>query len=165
MADTTLRELVYGKGAHVDPMACVEDISAELATRTVSNYPHTIWQMVEHMNYWMDHELRRISGEKLSYPEHAIASWPAHPAPAGETQWQAARQSFGDLLSQFAALAESNTAALDKAVGPDKPFAPPATAGTILKQIVAHNSYHVGQIATLRRQLDAWPPQRGGDSW
>jgi len=31
MGDRTLRELVYGKGAHVDPVACVEDISAELA--------------------------------------------------------------------------------------------------------------------------------------
>ena len=72
---------------------------------------------------------------------------------------------FSDSLGQFAALSESNAAALDKAVAPDKPNLPPSTAGTILKQIVAHNSYHVGQIAMLRRQFDAWPPQRGGDSW
>jgi hypothetical protein len=53
MGDTTLRELIYGKGAHVDPVACVEDIPAELAARTVAGYPHSIWQIVEHMNYWM----------------------------------------------------------------------------------------------------------------
>ena len=45
MGDIMLRELVYGKGAHVDPVACVEDISAELAARTVAGYPHSIWPL------------------------------------------------------------------------------------------------------------------------
>ena len=67
MSDTTLRELMYGKGAHVDPVACVEDISAELAARTVADYPQTIWQIVEHMNYWMDYDLSKIAGENRSY--------------------------------------------------------------------------------------------------
>ena len=69
MGDATLRELVYGKGAHVDPVACVEDISSELAARTVTGYPHSIWQIVEHMNYWMDYDLGKIAGENRPYPE------------------------------------------------------------------------------------------------
>ena len=165
MGDTTMRELVYGKGAHVDPIACVEDIGADLATRTVAGYPHSIWQIVEHMNYWMEYEFRRIAGERLSYPDHAIESWPAHPDPAREAQWQAVRDRFGDLLGMLASLAETDDASLAKAVLPDKPNSPPSTAGAILKQIVAHNSYHVGQVAMLRRQYNQWPPLRGGDSW
>jgi uncharacterized damage-inducible protein DinB len=165
MSDTTLRELVYGKGAHVDPLACVEDIAAALATRTVSGYPHSIWQIVEHMNYWMEYEVRRIAGKRPSYPEHAIESWPANPDPAREKQWQTARQRFGDLLGQLATLANSDIASLDKIVSPDKPSSQPPTVCTILQQIIVHNSYHVGQIAMLRRQFDEWPPQRGGDSW
>ena len=35
----------------------------------------------------------------------------------------------------------------------------------VLWQTVAHNSYHTGQIAMLRRMLGAWPPQGGGDTW
>ncbi len=165
MGDTTLRELVYGKGAHVDPLACLEDIAAALAIRTVTGYPHSIWQIVEHMNYWMEYELRRIAGKRPAYPEHAIESWPAHPDPAGEEQWQAARQRFGDLLGQMASLAASDTVSLEKIVTPDKPTSQPSTVYTILQQITTHNSYHVGQIAMLRRQFDEWPPQRGGDSW
>jgi uncharacterized damage-inducible protein DinB len=41
-------------------------------------------------------------------------------------------------------------------------------AGTledVLMQLVAHNSYHLGQIAMLRRALGVWPPRGGGDSW
>ena len=165
MGDTTIRELVYGKGAHVDPVACLEDIAANLATRTVAGYPHSIWQIVEHMNYWMEYEVRRIDGEVPSYPAHAIESWPPHPDPAGEAQWSATRQRFSELLARLAALAESDAAAFDKTVPPDKPNLPPSTPGAIAKQLTAHNSYHVGQIALLRRQFDSWPPQRGGDSW
>jgi hypothetical protein len=31
--------------------------------------------------------------------------------------------------------------------------------------ITFRESYQVGQIAMFRQQFDAWPPQRGGDSW
>src|SRR5258706_382757 len=134
MGDNTLRELVYGKGAHVDPIACVEDIPASLATRTVAGYPHSIWQIVEHMNYWMEYEVRRIAGEIPSYPEHAIESWPPHPTPAGEPQWSAARQRFMDLLGQLEALADSDPLTFEQAVPPDKPSLPPATVGAVLKQ-------------------------------
>jgi uncharacterized damage-inducible protein DinB len=40
-----------------------------------------------------------------------------------------------------------------------------ATLEAMLWQTVAHNSYHVGQIAMIRRALGAWPPRAGGDTW
>ncbi len=172
MGDTTLRELVYGKGAHVDPVACVEDISSELAARTVAGYPHSIWQFVVHMNYWMDYDLGKIAGENRPYPDKAIESWPAHPSPAAgsrpvEDQWQATILRFTDLLTQLALLAESDAAALARKVqnvgSPQSPGE--STVHAVLWQIVAHNSYHAGQIAILRRQFGAWPPRRGGDTW
>ncbi len=78
-----LTELLHGKGAHADPMACIEDLSAELAARHVEGFPHSIGQLVFHMNYWMDYELRRIRGEKpgisraqlrKAFPPAAVAS-------------------------------------------------------------------------------------------
>jgi len=167
MGDTTLRELVYGKRAHVDPFACVEDLSAELAVRTVQGYPHSIWQIVEHMNYWMDYDLRTVVGENPHYPDHAMESWPAHPEPASEEQWQAATQRFSRLLARLAVLAESDAPALERIIdygGPPQ-SARQSTVHALLWQVAAHNSYHIGQIALLRRQLGAWPPRRGGDTW
>jgi uncharacterized damage-inducible protein DinB len=172
MGDTTLRELVYGKGAHVDPIACVEDIPAELATRTVAGYPHSIWQIVEHMNYWMDYELAKIAGENPHYPDKAIESWPTHLSPAAEghdasEQWQATTRRFTDLLAQLARLAESDAATLERKIqNAGSPQSPRESTGhAVLWQITAHNSYHAGQIALLRRQFGAWPPERGGDTW
>ncbi len=174
MGDKTLRELVYGKGAHVDPVACVEDISAELAARRVSGYPHSIWQIVLHMSYWMDYGLRKIAGERPKIPEHAIESWPQHAEPADEaqwaaarSQWQTARQHFVDDLARLASLADSDSAALDRTVSDVSPekVARRTTVRATLWQFTAHNSYHAGQIALLRRLAGAWPPKRGGDTW
>ena len=172
MGDTTLRELVYGKGAHVDPVACVEDISAELAARIVAGYPHSIWQIVEHMNYWMDYDLAKIAGENRLYPGKAIESWPAHPSPAADSgkadeQWQATTRRFTDLLARLARLAESDAAELARKVqNVGSPKSPrESTVHAMLWQIAAHNSYHAGQIALLRRQFGGWPPERGGDTW
>jgi uncharacterized damage-inducible protein DinB len=172
MGDSTLGELVYGKGAHVDPVACVEDVSAKLATRTVAGYPHSIWQIVEHMNYWMEYDLGKIAGENRPYPDKAIESWPAPPSPAADSRaadelWQAAVDRFVDLLAQLARLAESDAATLERRVqnvgSPQSPRE--STVHAMLWQIAMHNSYHAGQIALLRRQSGAWPPERGGDTW
>ena len=167
MSDKALRELIYGKGAHVDPVACVEDVSPELATKTVAAYPHSIWQIVEHMNYWMDYELKKIAGHEPTYPDHAIESWPAHPTPATQEQWKALTGRFSKLLTQLVAIVESDSATLDRVVpNAGSPQAPHASSvREMLMQITAHNSYHAGQIALLRRQSGAWPPRRGGDTW
>lgn len=172
MGDNILRELVYGRGAHVDPIACVEDISAELAARSVADYPHSILQIVEHMNYWMEYDLGKVAGESRPYPEKAIESWPAHPSPAGEDggtyeQWLVATRRFVDLLARVARLAESDAAELARNVqclGPGQSRRE-SRVHAVLWQIVVHNSYHTGQIALLRRQFGAWPPGRGGDTW
>jgi uncharacterized damage-inducible protein DinB len=176
MGDATLRELVYGKGAHVDPVACVEDISSELAARTVTGYPHSIWQIVEHMNYWMDYDLGKIAGENRPYPEKAIESWPTHPNPEGkdfarnndnDDAWQATTRRFTGLLTRLALLAESDAPTLERKIQNVGPPASPreSTVHAMLWQIAMHNSYHAGQIALLRRQSGAWPPERGGDTW
>ena len=124
------------------------------------------------MNYWMDYELARIAGENPHYPDKAIESWPVHPSPAADTraadrQWLAATRRFTDLLARLARLAESDAAALERKVqnvgSPQSPRE--STVHAMLWQIMAHNSYHAGQIALLRRQAGAWPPERGGDTW
>jgi len=167
MSEKTLHELVYGRGAHVDPVACVEDVSAELAARRVAGYPHSIWQIVLHMNYWMDYELLKIAGENPRNPDHAIGSWPEHAEPANGAQWQSTRKHFAEDLARLAALADSDSSVLDRMVSdvsPQKASRQSSVRAT-LTQIIAHNSYHAGQIALLRRQAGAWPPERGGDTW
>lgn len=167
MSQRALTELLRGKGAHVDPIACVEDLSAELAARQVAGFPHTICQLVFHMNYWMEYELRRIRGESPVYPKHNSESFPAASATVDEGEWGRRRARMAQLLGEFLELAQSSTQESQREIKSthegDKKVA--GTLEAVLWQMVAHNSYHVGQIALMRRALGAWPPREGGDTW
>ncbi|MFZ0758953.1 MAG: DinB family protein, partial [Candidatus Sulfotelmatobacter sp.] len=101
MPSRALAELFHGKGAHADPCACVEDVPAELAARHVEGFPHSIRELVFHMNYWMDYELRRIRGERPEYPEHSAESFPAAALPADAADWNRLRDRFADLLDGY----------------------------------------------------------------
>jgi uncharacterized damage-inducible protein DinB len=160
-------ELVYGKGAHANPVACVEDVSVELAQKTIDNFPHSIWQLVSHMNYWMDYEIKRIANEAPPYPNHAASSWPTEAAPPSEKHWSDANSKFSALLQKLSTLAQSPPDVLAREVKATHPGHTKIASSlqAVLWQMLVHNSYHTGQIAVIRRCLGAWPPRGGGDTW
>jgi uncharacterized damage-inducible protein DinB len=162
MSQQALTELLHGKGAHADPIACVEDISADLAARRIDGFPHSIADLVFHVNYWMNYELQRIRGEKPKYPEHNAESFPS-----STQNWDHLKRDFSWFLAEFAKLAGSSPAELERQLDSvhegDGKVA--GTVESVLSQMVAHNSYHAGQIAMIRRALGAWPPKAGGDTW
>jgi uncharacterized damage-inducible protein DinB len=167
MSSRALAELLRGEGAHADPLACVEDLSAELAAHSVAGFPHSIGQLVFHMNYWMDYEVRRIRGERPAYPEHSSESFPPAPSPTDAQDWDRLRKRFAGLLADFAALAKSSPQEMQRQIETvhDGDTKLAGTLEAVLWQMVAHNSYHTGQIAMIRRALGAWPPRGGGDTW
>jgi len=114
------------------------------------------------MNYWMNYELKRIRGEKPKYPEHNAESFPS-----ASQSWDQLKRDFSWFLAELVKLGELPRAELDRQIesvhAGDKKVA--GTMESVLWQMVAHNSYHVGQIATIRRALGAWPPKAGGDTW
>ncbi len=167
MSSRVLIELLRGQGAHAGPLVCVEDLSVDLAARHTEGFPHSIGQLVFHMNYWMDYDLRRARGEKPPYPEHNSESFPAAARPANADEWQEWQERFAALINETAALADSSQAELDRRVEATHPSHRQRadTLEALLWQLAAHNSYHTGQIAMIRRALGAWPPRGGGDTW
>jgi uncharacterized damage-inducible protein DinB len=164
---SALLELLDGKGAHASPLACVEDLSTELAGSTVSGFPHSIWQILGHLNYWMEYELNRIDGRPIPYPTRAADSWPKDTKPPSQTAWDREVSRFSRTLQALARLANSDREVLRRSVGMTNPVHAEESNSVeaVLWQIVAHNSYHAGQIAMLRRIFKAWPPRGGGDTW
>lgn len=160
-----LVELLYGKHAHTDALACV-DVTAEVAARRLEGMPHSIAQLVGHMNYWMDYELHRISGSPVPYPEHAELSWPTEEAARVEA-WRLEMERFGRLLGRLADLARGPAGDLARAIAPtDKTEAQHASSlEAVLWQTLVHNSYHLGQVVLMRRGIGAWPPAGGSDTW
>ncbi len=157
-----LAELLRGIGAHADPLSCVEDLPAEQAHQRIPGFPHSVADEVFHMNYWMDYELKRIHGKKPKYPEHAAESFPSQPQ-----NWDQLKRELSEFLSTYAKLAQSKRAELDRQIesARQEDLQRAGTLEAVLWQMVAHNSYHTGQIVALRSALGAWPPKSGGDTW
>jgi len=162
MTQPALLELLRGKGAHVDPIACIEDVPEELSTRRIEAFPHSIADLVFHVNYWMNYELKRIRGQKPKYPEHNSESFPNAPQ-----NWDQLKRDFSWFLAEFANLAQLPQEELNREVESIHPGDKQQSSNleAVVWQMVAHNSYHTGQIALLRRALNAWPPKSGGDTW
>jgi uncharacterized damage-inducible protein DinB len=162
----TLIELLYGKGSHANPITAVQGIPAELAARKFEGYPHSICQMVGHMNYWMDYELRRIRQEDPPYPAHAADSWPSDSSPEDNEQWKQGVARFAALIEELSALAKSDAEFLNQEVQATHAVHKQHSSSVlaVLWQIAVHNSYHIGQIVLLRRLLNTWPVQ-AGDTW
>lgn len=167
MPERTLAELLYGEGAHANTLACVEDVPLEVAGRLSTCCPHTIWQLVCHMNFWMAYELKRIRRGSPPYPAHASESWPTSAAPSSEEEWRKAIALFSDLLAKLATLADSPPEILSEQVAETHPDHAKcsSTLRAVLWQTLVHNSYHIGQVVFVRRALGAWPPSSGGDTW
>jgi uncharacterized damage-inducible protein DinB len=167
MSEPTLVELLHGKGAHASPIACVEDLSSALAGRTIDGFPHSIWQLLRHMNYWMEFEIQRIDGHPPQYPEHAAGSWLAGAKPPSDAAWTSAVARFRELIDTLVRHAQSGPEVLAREVPPAhaQQGGVSSSVRAILWQVVAHNAYHIGQVAVIRRCLNAWPPSSGGDTW
>src|SRR5262249_45581656 len=103
-SQATLTELFRGRGAHADPLACVSDVTEEQAGRRSQGHAFSIYQIVWHLNFWMDYERRKIGGEDVSYPEHASLSWPSSEKPASASGWSAAIGRFRELIGHLESL-------------------------------------------------------------
>jgi hypothetical protein len=75
--------------------------------------PHSIWQIVFHLNDWIEYDLKRIRGECPLYPGHASESWPPDPvldpASADNNEWKREVTRFRALLGEVEVLANAGS--------------------------------------------------------
>lgn len=119
---------------------------AEAAWRPAGAAGNTIWQTLNHINYYNERILAKLRGEEPpSRPEDgdndATFGEPGDPTDAGG--WEAtltrARRIAADLREALAQLGEGTA---DLAVW------------------MLHDPYHTGQIILLRKQQGSWPATR-----
>jgi len=159
-------ELIDGWGAHADPLSCVEDLRAGLASRKPPGFTHSVCELLAHLNYWMEYDLTRMRGTPAPYPAHAAESWPSFDS-IDEAEWKKIVARFRELLDELRAVCRSGVEAWMKRAPTTHPSHErnASTVGTMIFQTITHNSYHLGQIVDVRRALGAWPPAGGGDTW
>jgi uncharacterized damage-inducible protein DinB len=145
--------LLKGGGAHVDFETAIADLPAGRRGSKPKAYPHTPWQLLEHMRIaqWDILEFSR-SADHVS-PAFPEGYWPKSDAPRDRAAWDNSVQAFRKDLEAMQNLVADPATDL---------FAPiPHGEGqTILREallVADHNAYHLGQLVMLRRLLGVWP--------
>jgi len=145
-----LRQVVDGDD-FTAPSRLLADITPEQAASTIGGSIVSIASIVWHTLFWVDAWNAGVGGDisRLKWIPND-ETWPEVTA----DEWPALRDRF------IAALGKSQQ--LAAMVSPDAPGMPDGrTAVQNLLQTAVHTSYHLGQIALIRRNAGIWPPKDG----
>jgi hypothetical protein len=147
-----LIELLNSGHAHADFDKATDGIPIDLRGKRPTGLPHTPWRLVEHMRIAQWDIVRFSVDPKHISPEFPRGYWPEGDAPPDDLAWDKSLAAFrSDLEAMKDLIADPRTDL----------FAPIAHGDgqTILREamlVADHNSYHLGQLITVRRLLGAW---------
>jgi hypothetical protein len=147
-----LLEFLSGRGAHADWKASLRGVPAKLRGVRPSGIPHSLWELLEHMRIAQWDILEFSSDAGHVSPDWPTGYWPVSPEPPNETAWDKSVKAFGrDLEAMKKLVANKKTDLFAKI--------PHGSGQTILREallVADHNSYHLGQIVTVRKLLGDW---------
>jgi hypothetical protein len=147
-----LLELFEVEHAHPLFDRAVDDLAAPLRGRRADNFPHSVWELVEHIRLAQWDILEYVLDPKHVSPDWPSGYWPQSAAPADDAAWETSIAAVRADHARFVDIIKDQSNDL---------LAPVAFANnaTLLRQILMnadHNAYHIGQIVTVRRLLGAW---------
>lgn len=153
----TLEQVLVAKAAFAKPANVIKDIPFELVTVRPHGLPHSLYEELWHLDYWLRFSLAMIRGEGPALPAHSSEAFPLDNATLDEASWRELLDRVHRGLDTLAELARDETA-LTRAFRPDR------TVAGELTVVAAHNAYHFGRMVTLRQLLGIWPAELG-DAW
>jgi hypothetical protein len=153
--DEALREhliqLLDGGHAHITLKDAIKDFPMDQVGERPDGYPHSAWELLEHIRIAQDDILRFSQSADYKSPKWPEGYWPAAPAPERPEDWTKSVRAFHKDLSEFIAMIRDPEQDLYK------PF-PWGDGQTLLREamlIADHNSYHLGQLVLVRKMLEA----------
>ena len=132
-------------------MAALDAVSASAARARPIAAGHTIWETALHIIGWRHEVEQRLAGKVPTLPEQG--DWP--PVPNDDTEWEHVIEHLhASHRSLVAAVRRLGGADLERPVGEEgrEPgLGTGVTVAVTLHGIIAHDIYHAGQIALLRK--------------
>jgi DinB superfamily len=154
--DQSLRDhllyLLSGEGAHAKFEDVIDEFPEQLHGEKVKNFPHTAWMLLEHLRIAQWDILEFSRNAKHKSPDFPSGYWPKEETPPSAAAWDKSVRGFRSDLKAMQELVANPKSDLHA------PF-PWGGGQTLLREamlVADHNSYHLGQLVTLRRMLGAW---------
>ena len=154
-----LNNALYGTRAHVSPERAFEGLSWRQVGQEVPNSPHTIWQLLRHLNYWQDRFISRIEGMKVLPAKTSDDGWQFDTAPEDETAY---RREVGKFLTGINYITTTMLPQTDCLIGQKGDY---PNGFAVIQNMASHISYHLGEAVMQRIQLGLWPLPSGGYTW
>lgn len=139
--------------AHATFDDAVADLPPALRGRRVDAFPHSPWELVEHVRLTQRDILDFCRDPHYHEPKWPDDYWPRDPAPPSDDAWDASLAAYRADRDALATLAEHGVPDLLATI-------PHGSGQTYVREVllvVDHTAYHVGQLVALRRMLGAWP--------
>jgi hypothetical protein len=148
-----LVELLQGGHAHPDFETAIANLPFDKQGLKPPGLPHTPWRLLEHLRIAQWDILRFSIDPHHVSPEFPKGYWPDDDGPPDPTAWDRSVAAFRADLKAMIDLVSNPQTNLFATI-------PHGQGQTILREsllVADHNSYHVGQLVTVRRLLGAWP--------
>jgi hypothetical protein len=150
---TQLARMLDWHEAHAGFDKAVEGIAPEMRGRTPQGFPHSPWQILEHLRI-AQHDILDFcvnpAYKEMRWPDDY---WPRDPAPPSARAWDDSIAAYRKDREAMKQLATDGTIDLNARI-------PHGTGQTYLREVLLvadHGSYHVGQLVLVRRLLGIWP--------
>ena len=143
---------MQGGNAFIPLGRVLDSTPFEIVAVPVIGYPHTIWELTEHIRLAL-HDLVEYSKDSwYQSPPWPEGYWPEHRAPESQQTWLASVAEIKRLIGEMVELISDPEIDL---------YSPFEAYGKhhLLRQatiVAEHNAYHNGQIVMLRKHLNAW---------
>jgi len=149
-----LARVLEWQEAHVGFDAAVAGVPAGLRGRRPGNYPHSCWELLEHMRLAQRDLLDFCRNPAYKAPRWPEDYWPPRAEPPTPGSWDESVAAFRADREALQAFVRDGKTDLGSRI-------PHGTGQTYLRSVLLvadHTSYHVGQLVAVRRLLGAWPP-------
>ena len=154
--DPLRKELIFqlnGGHAHAPLEKVVAKFPSRFQGTVPEGLPYSSWQLLEHIRLAQVDMLEFCTSKSYKEKKWPDDYWPKSPKPPSARAWDASMRNIKRDRAQFIKLISNPKADL---------FAPlPWGDGQTLFHeaclISDHNSYHLGELVTVRRLLGAWP--------
>ncbi|MFH5832116.1 DinB family protein [Halalkalibaculum sp. DA3122] len=138
--------------AHTSFERAVEGLNISDVGIRPNSLPYSIWELVEHLRIAQADILEFSVNPGYEAPKWPDDYWPPEKAPSGNAEWQRSLEAINSDLQEMIDLVK------DPGIDLFTPF-PHGDGQTLFREailIIDHNSYHTGQIITIRRLLGLW---------
>jgi uncharacterized damage-inducible protein DinB len=141
-----LQTVIEGNAWHGPAvLELLADVDARRAAKVPAGSRHSIWELVLHIDVWLDAVRRRVTGDPARIDDPA-ADFPPPESP-DDAAWAAAK----DQLRETADALRSTMLSLTPADLDGSVVGQTYSLGFMLHGAIQHVTYHAGQIALLKR--------------